>query len=620
MLKKAGKKGQVAIFVIVAIVIVAAIGIFFLVRANIGASNIPTEFAPVYSYYESCITFETKAALDLAGSQGGFVQLPALEPGSAYAPFSNQLNFVGLNVPYWYYLTSNGMVKQNVPSQSDMEKGIADYVAAHLDECDFSQFYAQGMTINYSKPSVVVNLDNSKTSVVVSSSLSVSRNESSARRDKHSVDINTKIGKFYTLAKEIYAEEQKNQFLENYTMDTLFLNAPVDGVEISCSPKVWKSNEVASQLLTALENNIQSIKFQGNYYDLKNKEDKYFVVPKTVDENVNLLYSKQWPTKLEINGDGVDSQLMVAKTVGNQPGLGVMGFCYAPYHFVYDLSFPVMVQISDNNELFQFPMAVVIDKNVPRQSNAVSIDETKTFDLCSGMNQDLSANVYDINLNPVDADLSFKCFDQVCPLGKTSNGIFNGKAPTCLNGYLITRADGFVEKKDLISTNEQNSIDVILNKNYNESIELYVDGTRFTSGNAIVLFNGANSVSTTLPDNSNVMLAEGSYNLSVYIYGNSSITIPASTKTQCTKVPQSGIMGFFGSTKEQCYNIDVPETSIESALIGGGQNEVYLLPSDLETGKIKLEVSSLPVPTTMDQLQNNFELFSTKGVDLQYGP
>ena len=610
MLKNVGKKGQIAIFVIIAIVIVAAIVVYFIFRGNIGASNIPTEFAPVYSYYESCITYETKAALDLAGSQAGFVQLPAYEPGSAYAPFANELNFVGLNVPYWYYLSSNGVVKQNVPSQSDIEKGIADYVASHLDECDFSQFYQQGMEINYSKPSVTVSLDNTKASVVVSSAFSVSRNGSSAERDKHSVYVNTKIGKFYNLAKSIYDEEQKSQFLENYTLDTLFLNAPVDGVEISCSPKVWKSNDVADQLLTAIENNIQSIKFQGNYYNLNNAQDKYFVVPKSVDENVNLLYSKQWPTKLEINGDGVDSQLMIAKTVGTQPGLGVMGFCYAPYHFVYDLSFPVMIQISDNNELFQFPVAVVIDKNVPRKSNATTIDDTTTFNLCANMNQNLTANVYDINLNPVDADLSFKCFDQVCPLGKTTNGIFNGAVPTCLNGYLITTADGYVGQQNLISTNEQNSLDVILNKNYNESIELYVDGKKFDSGNAVVLFNGANSVSATLPDTSNIMLSEGSYNLTVYIYGNSSITIPATTKTQCTQVPQSGILGMFGSTKEQCYDIGVPATTIDSVLVGGGQNAVYLLPSDLETGKIKLYVSSLPTPTTMDQLQSNFESFS----------
>ena len=29
---------------------------------------------------------------------------------------------------------------------------------------------------------------------------------------------------------------------------------------------------------------------------------------------------------------------MIAKPVGTEQGMGIMGFCYSPYHFVYDIN------------------------------------------------------------------------------------------------------------------------------------------------------------------------------------------------------------------------------------------------------------------------------------------
>ena len=62
---------------------------------------------------------------------------------------------------------------------------------------------------------------------------------------------------------------------------------------------------------------------------------------------------------------------MIAKPIGTQPGLSAMKFCYAPYKFVYDMYFPVLIQVyskDDANEVFQFPVSVVINKNMPREA------------------------------------------------------------------------------------------------------------------------------------------------------------------------------------------------------------------------------------------------------------
>ena len=45
------KKAQVTIFIILAIIIIAVIGLFFVFRDNIFQGSLPQELEPVYSYY-----------------------------------------------------------------------------------------------------------------------------------------------------------------------------------------------------------------------------------------------------------------------------------------------------------------------------------------------------------------------------------------------------------------------------------------------------------------------------------------------------------------------------------------------------------------------------------------
>ncbi len=615
-----GKRGQLTIFVIIAIVIVALIGVYFLIRGNVGTGGTPPELAPVFNYYKSCIEAETKTAIDIAESQGGHIKTPAYNPASEYAPFSSELNFLGFPIPYWYYVSGNGLIREQMPSKKDIENEIANYVEERVNDCDFDSFYAQGYDIKFETPSVRTTIENEKVNVEVLSDLTVSKGANSGRVEKHDISVVSKLGKFYEIAKTIYEKQRGEGIFDNYGVDVLRLYAPVDGVEISCSGKIWKTGEVIDELKSGLEANIAALKFKGNYYSLNDKKDEYYVsdLGINVDESINLIYSKNMPTKIEINGQGVDDELMIASPVGNQEGLGIMGFCYAPYHFVYDVSFPVLVQIYNNEEVFQFPVVAIIDNNVARKAIFSELEGEQTeFDLCEYKTNDIEVNLYDVNLNGADGDISYQCFDQKCSLGKSSGGRFVGKAPSCLNGYLLIRGEGFVEKKELFSTNNGGVIDIILDREYDVILDLKVGGKPL-SGTAIISFAGQNgrTVSTALPDVKNVKLSEGAYDVSVYVYGSSSISIPSSTKTQCQEVPRSGLLGFFGSTKEECFDITIPETKIEYALRGGGKANTYLLEDQLKSGKLNMEVDELPLPNTLEQLQYNYATFDSKGVNI----
>ncbi|HVY01618.1 MAG TPA: hypothetical protein VHA12_02535, partial [Candidatus Nanoarchaeia archaeon] len=308
---------------------------------------------------------------------------------------------------------------------------------------------------------------------------------------------------------------------------------------------------------------------------------------------------------------------------GNQQGLQAMGFCYVPYHFVYDMYFPVVFRIvSQSNEIFQFPVVVVIEKNVPRQANQYSLEFTDNSeqDLCEFSTNDLEVDVLSSSGGKVsDASVSYTCFDQSCDIGKTnSNGKLSGKVPACINGYLEAEAEGYNNKKIIFSSNNASSAEVFLDKNHEVNLRLLVDGKE-SDGQTFISFTGDNGiVQGVIPDSDKVKLTQGFYNVSVYQYGNASIRIPASTTRQCSEVPSGGIAGFLGKTKEQCYDVTLPETIIDRALTAGGQGEIYLPEELLQKGELTVSVSSLPKPTGIDSLQSNYALFETQGVDVLY--
>lgn len=615
------KKAQLTIIIIIAVVLALGIISYLFFTGKIGLPSSSGEFDSVFTYYQQCIEQQTKTALDISGSQGGHMNADFI-PGSDYAPFSNQLNFVGIPIPYWYYISSNGVIKQNVPTKSQMEKEIADYVQNNLWKCNFDQFYAQGWDIQFGKPTLTVRINTNNVKVDAKSAITVSNSESSSSKNEYSLSVDSKFGSFYDTAKSIYDKELSESFLENYSVDILRTYAPVDGVELGCSPKVWKTNDVENKLKEALTANIAALKFEGDYYALKNKTDNYFVINQEVSDSINLIYSKDWPTKIEINGKGVNSQLLTAKPVGNEGGFGTFGFCYSPYHFVYDISYPVLIQVYSTNELFQFPVVVVVDKNMPR--NAIPSyyqgeDTTEDIDLCEFNTQNVNVNLLDSKLNPITdkIQLSYQCFTQECPLGETTTGSFSGAAPACVNGYLIAKGDNYATKKQLFSSNEETNADMLIDRLYNVSINLEVSG-HSSNGIALISFEGNNGATAFLPDNGKIKLSEGMYNVTVYVYENSSITLPSSTKTQCTQVPETGLSALFGATKEQCYEVTTPSTTIEFGLSAGGKaTDQYILPEMLEDGQLLVQVNEFPKPTSLEQLQYNYEAFESAGVGIE---
>ncbi|MFA5020345.1 MAG: hypothetical protein WC533_04580 [Candidatus Pacearchaeota archaeon] len=624
MLNKKGefdKKGQVTIFIIMAVVVVALIVGFFVFRDSIFPVDNKSGFAEVYSFFDSCIEQKTRQGLSISGYQAGYIELPEFKPGSEYAPFSSQLDFVGSGVPYWFYLSSNGVVKEQVPSMSQIESQLENYLSNKLKECDFSDFNKRGIFVEVSEMNPSVRVKDTEVAVSITGNLVVSDNETSSVRKHHSVNVKSKFGKFYNLAREIYSKETSEAFLENYARDVMYNYAPVTGTEISCSPLMWNPQEVTEDIINGLSANIGALKLDGSYYDLKNKENKYFVVDIKTDDSVSFMYNPDWPTKIEVWP--VESGTMIAEPVGLEQGMGILGFCYVPYHFVYDIYFPTLIQIYDDDEIFQFPVAVLIDKSKPR--NELSLGEISEIEgtideICNYKESKIDVYTYDAEINPVEASIDFQCLNQKCYIGKTqvaNGGILSTDFPQCVNAKIIARADGYLTSERIFSTNLPGQVDLLMDKLYELTLDVEIGGREAGDNLVVVNFQStSNTFSVIYPDQNKVKLAEGDYNISVQVFGKSSLFIPESSTRQCVEVPAPGLLsGIFGRTTENCFDITLPSQNIDNALVAGGRLNEYILESELK-GKTRAEINvpALPTPNSLEQLQKNYELVNTNSL------
>jgi len=605
------KRAQITIFIIIAILLVAAALLYFFFRPSAVGVEIPAYAEPVYTSFLSCVEDAALTGASILESQAGYIYLPEFEPGSQYMPFSSQLNFLGNPSPYWFYVSGNNIQKEQVPTKKLMEAQLGSFIEDKIANCNYDDYYEQGFEISWAEPTSKVTIGDDRIGVELNTDLNIAFENESVIVRNHKIAVNSRLGSLYDSAVKVFDEQQEELFLENYAMDVLWNYAPVDGTEITCSPLIWDANEVFDELQEAIEANTQALTNQRQA-----ATDDYFFVELPVRDEVRFLNSKTWPHSFEVTPS--EGSFLVSSPVGIQQGLGVLGFCYVPYHYVYDVKFPVMVQVQSGDEIFQFPMAVIIQGNNAREPLSSEASAGAVSELCKYKNTEINVNVRDREGNPVQADISFECFGDSCFIGQISEqGSLVEDFPQCVNGFVSARAEGFKESRYLLSTVSPGSVDIIMEELHNKAIQLKLDGMNYDDG-AIIYFVSDDSTRTVVyPEQRSVELAEGQYEIQVYIFHDTEINIGEMTTEQCIGVPRSGVLGVFGMTYEKCFDIEVPEQVVSQALSGGGTQNYFILESELRgLGVIEINMESLPVPESIEQLQSNYMLFETKGLDI----
>jgi len=617
------KKAQITLFVVIAILIVASAVFVLYLRGK--PMELPSDLKPVEASFLECINSIAEEGAIITSEQGGYIEIPAIEAGSSFMPLQSQLNFFGVDIPYWFYLSGSNVYKKQVPAIEMMQEGISKYISDNIESCNFDSFIASGYSVKKEKLETVnVVIYDDVMTVDVSYPITIGLGDVKRRISEHSLRVNSELGSLYKISKKIFDTEQEKLFLEDYTKDIIVLNAPTTGAAVSCAPKIWIKDKVEEDVKNALQNNLLSLKVKGTYYKLANEENKYFItdIGQSVDKQVRFFYSPLFPTKFEV--DPSDEGVMKALPVGTQSGLGILGFCYVPYHFVYSLTYPVLVQVyGKDNSVFQFPVMVVIDKNVPRQATPTTTPNQELAELCKTKLEEITVYTYDNYGKALEADIKYKCLSTVCDLGSTKinnyEAVLTDNFPQCINGFVIASAEGYSDTKQELSTNEPSFVNLKLNKFYTLDIKALKDTSSLGKNETLLLNFRSNDYSTSIvyPSQNEIKLSEGIYDVEAYLFSSGNIELASENTTKCIKVPESGIFGFFGMEREECYNINIPEQTLTQIVAGGGKTKLDVNEDELkQSSSIKISVPVFIKPTNMEGIQDNYNLVETSPISI----
>ncbi|HLD87271.1 MAG TPA: hypothetical protein VJB12_04360, partial [Candidatus Nanoarchaeia archaeon] len=483
-----GRKAQLSVFMILSVVILigGVVWFVFMDAAEEGIPNMPSEAAPLHQFIANCLMQSLDSVLREVGATGGYADIPASiqNDPSAYlqaGPFAAQ------RMPYWWH---DGI--ESVPPldfiKLEAEKAAERNFISCLD--NFTDFRTMYTITAQSGPRIAITFTEEGTTATASYPLEASTkdNQTAIAVQDFTESSPIRFLLIHRFASTIMERENKDAFLEKKTIDLMALDPdsiPITDFDVRCDPKTWRVSEVKARIQRLVNANIPFIKIKGTPYLTtqyvptpfggQSFEDSYYSQHYVWDLGVedfgglraSFTYEPSWPTIFNVRPSSGDT--MTSSPVQGTEALSSM--CMQIYHFTYDISYPVRVDLIDETPLspyvFSFAFKSSIDHNEPSRDNQGyalfdSNIETSVFEYCENKDHEITVLTVD-NLTGEsikDVNLTFTCGRFRCDMGSTqwlSLGQAAGKTslyPPCVNGILRASKPGYLTSEQFIQTQD----------------------------------------------------------------------------------------------------------------------------------------------------------------------
>lgn len=186
------KKGQVTIFIILAIIIAGGIIFYFSIKGSEQESYSP-ELTGVVSFIKNCIEETGLEATYYIGQNGGYYSPP-------------EISTLG-KTPYYYYENENLM-----PSKQKVENEISNYIDKMLGYCieEFVDF--QDMKIDAKEIKSNTKIYDEEIIINVNYPLIIEKDNTLMQIENfNDIKIQTRVGIIYDSIKEIIKQQQKSK-------------------------------------------------------------------------------------------------------------------------------------------------------------------------------------------------------------------------------------------------------------------------------------------------------------------------------------------------------------------------------------------------------------------------
>lgn len=184
------KRGQVTIFIILAIILIILASVFFLVNQS-KKQTTPTTIQPLQNFIQQCIDKTAKQAIVYTSERAGYYQIP-----------ENSLDNL---TPYYFYQDKNLM-----PSKEEIQNQISNYINNNLNSClnNFTNF--QDFQIQKSEITTKTKIQKDKVSIEINFPLSISKDKQTYTLEKFDTQVTARLDTIYNAINTIIQEQVKN--------------------------------------------------------------------------------------------------------------------------------------------------------------------------------------------------------------------------------------------------------------------------------------------------------------------------------------------------------------------------------------------------------------------------
>ncbi len=179
------KKGQLTIFIIIAVLIISVIVLFFAFKQNLIKKEIsPEEIAPIKNFVDECVEERAELTLEIISKGGGYYSLPKFSTNSGVT----------------YYIKDG---KNYMPSKELIEKEISENLKQNIPGCagNFSNF--PDYIIEKENISIKTKILGDKINLDIDYPLVIKKENSSAIINNFDVVLPTRLGVIYNSAQQI---------------------------------------------------------------------------------------------------------------------------------------------------------------------------------------------------------------------------------------------------------------------------------------------------------------------------------------------------------------------------------------------------------------------------------
>jgi hypothetical protein len=200
------KKGQITIFIIVAVFLVVSIGIVFVVK-NYSKTNVvtpPVGTENVGDFVTNCLKLTSENGLILIGRQGGYYK--GSSSNIAYSGNDSEkmqyfTELGSINIPYYW----DGTSSSNMPTITTIQNELSNYVKSNISQCldDFSVFKQKGFTVENGTMEVSARILDEKVVVFLDYPVTITKADFTQKKTVYSVDVPTRLKIFYDLTRDL---------------------------------------------------------------------------------------------------------------------------------------------------------------------------------------------------------------------------------------------------------------------------------------------------------------------------------------------------------------------------------------------------------------------------------